>query len=122
MGKTDAACEESRHGFGGTITAVNLGTNLALTTTTGADGANYLARLPHGAYRLTVQAMGFRPYRREPITLNSGDKSRIDATLEVGETTEAITVTAELTGIETSWMAPLREPKVEPRTLPHPRR
>jgi hypothetical protein len=85
---------------GATVTAVNLGTNLNVSVTSGANGGYTLARLPDGNYRLTVVTSGFRQYSREPIMLRSGDKANVAAGLELGAATETVTVTAELSGIE----------------------
>lgn len=87
---------------GATITAFNLGTGVRATTKSGTDGTYFLTQLPRGDYRLTVESAGFRQFSREPIRLNVGDKTNVSVSLELGATTESVTVTAELTGIESN--------------------
>jgi hypothetical protein len=85
---------------GAQIAAVNTATNLRLTTITGADGRFVLPQLAPGPYELTAEANGFRKYTRRGINLNVGDKANIDIQMEIGALADAVTVTAELTGIE----------------------
>ncbi len=62
------------------------------TTGTG----NYtLSALPAGTYEITVNASGFKKYVRPNITVQVAETSRVDATLEVGATTDTVTVNAE---------------------------
>lgn len=87
---------------GATVTARNTNTNLVLTATAGADGIYTLPTLPAGPYELVVEAQGFRKLTRGGVTVASGDKAQLDLQLEVGALTESVTVTAELTGIESN--------------------
>ena len=65
------------------------GTNVAITET---DGTYRFAALEPGSYAATVEMSGFRPLRRENITVSIGKTARIDFTLKVG----AVTGTAEV--------------------------
>jgi len=85
---------------GATVGIRNVGTNLAVTYHTGADGAYSFPELPLGMYQLTVEAKGFKKYTRDGIALDVGEKAIADVRLEVGAATESVTVSAELTGIE----------------------
>ena len=51
-------------------------------------------------YRITISGQGFKTVDITGITLSSGDRKRTDAVLEIGETTEAVTVTAESNGLQ----------------------
>ena len=51
--------------------------------------------LAPGAYRARVELSGFRPLTREGIRLATGETVRLDLQLELGELTEALTVTAD---------------------------
>ena len=54
-----------------------------------------------GDYSLTVAVPGFKKYSREGIQLVAGQSVGVDLTLEVGQTTEAVTVTAETALLDT---------------------
>jgi hypothetical protein len=58
------------------------------TTATG----NYVVSVPAGTYDLTVTVQGFKKYTRTGIQVNAASAVRQDVTLEVGSTTESITV------------------------------
>ncbi|HJT86892.1 MAG TPA: TonB-dependent receptor [Bryobacteraceae bacterium] len=74
----------------------------ARNTNTGAiyqaastDTGNYtLAQLPAGPYELKVSASGFKSYARSGLTVENAQTVRIDVTLQVGDTTESVTVSA----------------------------
>ena len=51
--------------------------------------------MPAGTYELTVNAAGFKKYVRPGITVQVAETTRVDATLEVGATTDTVTVNAE---------------------------
>jgi hypothetical protein len=60
------------------------------STTTG----NYtLSQLPAGTYELSVTVQGFKKFIRENVTVQVAGILRIDVTLEVGTTSESVTVT-----------------------------
>jgi hypothetical protein len=84
------------------VTIKNVETNLAVTVQTAADGAYFIPQLPVGNYKLTVEAKGFKKYTRDGILLQLGDKAIADVRMEIGAASESVTVTAELTGIESN--------------------
>ncbi|HOK44594.1 MAG TPA: TonB-dependent receptor [Bryobacteraceae bacterium] len=86
---------------GANIQAVNVATNETATAVTDASGAYTIPFLRPGQYRLTVTAQGFKQFIRENITLEVGRIAGIDVTLEVGEVTESVSVTAEAALLET---------------------
>jgi len=62
------------------------------TTNTG----NYtLANLPVGTYELTVDSSGFKKFARPGLVVQVAETIRIDAVLQVGASTETVTVNAE---------------------------
>ena len=62
----------------------------AASTTTG----NYtLSQLPSGAYELSVSVPGFKKYVRQNVVVGVAQTLRIDVALEVGATSESVTVT-----------------------------
>ncbi len=62
------------------------------TTNTG----NYtLANLPVGTYVLTVESAGFKRFERPGLVVQVAETIRVDAVLEVGSSTDTITVSTE---------------------------
>jgi hypothetical protein len=62
------------------------------TTNTG----NYtLANLPVGTYALTVDASGFKKFDRPGLVVQVAETIRVDAVLQVGASTDTVTVNAE---------------------------
>jgi hypothetical protein len=85
---------------GAKVSVRNVATNLAVNYTTGVDGGYFISQLPVGNYQLNVEANGFKKYTRDGITLSVGDKAIADVAMQLGSNTESVTVSAELTGIE----------------------
>ena len=54
---------------------------------------NYVIRVPAGNYELTVEASGFKRYVRSNVLVQTASDTRLDVNLEVGATSETITVT-----------------------------
>jgi len=77
------------------ITATNLGTNVAQTATTNADGIYSLPALVPGAYRLTLEKSGFKKLIREPITVEGSATVALDFNLTVGSTATEVLVNAD---------------------------
>jgi hypothetical protein len=57
-------------------------------------GEYHILGLPVGRYLLTVEQPGFRQYRQSGITLRLAARTAIDVTLEVGQLTQSVDVTA----------------------------
>lgn len=83
--------------------AVIPGANVTLTEqssqsvrTTVSDSAGYFAfpSLNPGQYTLKVEAKGFKSFEQPNIALQASDKRNVNATLEVGQATETVTVEA----------------------------
>jgi Carboxypeptidase regulatory-like domain len=77
------------------IEAKNVGTGAVYPAATSATGNYTIAQLPVGNYELTVTVAGFKKYIRTGITVEVAGIDRVDVGLEVGATTEAVTVNAE---------------------------
>ncbi|MGH9838655.1 MAG: carboxypeptidase regulatory-like domain-containing protein [Blastocatellia bacterium] len=82
-----------------TITAV--GTQTSSTTETNEFGQYNLPNLPIGLYAVKVEANGFKAWRREGLTLGISQTLRVDANLEVGATSETVTVTGDASLLQT---------------------
>jgi hypothetical protein len=87
---------------GASVSIRNVDTNLVVTVQSGADGAYFIPQLPVGTYQLSAEASGFKKYTRDGITLDVGQKAIADVQMEVGATTQSVTVTAALSGVESN--------------------
>ena len=86
---------------GASVTAVNTGTQAKRTVTTNGEGEFSLTLLQPGDYSLEIAAPGFRAYTVSKIVLNAGDRLRSDASLQTGQASETVEVTAEAAGLQT---------------------
>lgn len=75
------------------ITVRNKATGFTRQTKSENDGTYSAPALPAGDYEMRVQAQGFRTMQRD-VTVNVGTIVKIDLALEVGQTTEVVTVEA----------------------------
>ena len=69
----------------------NKATGIERKTVTAEDGLYTASLLQAGDYEVTVQAAGFRTLIRE-VTVATGSVVKVDANLEVGQTSEIVTV------------------------------
>ena len=66
------------------------------------DTGNFtVTQLPLGSYELTTTVQGFKKYNRQNLTISAAQVLRIDIPLEIGASTEAVTVSAESTLLQT---------------------
>ena len=78
-----------------TVTIRSAQTNEAVSVTTNAEGIYNATFLRPGVYSFTVEATGFKRFVRDRQDLQVGQKATIDLSLEVGATSETVTITAE---------------------------
>jgi len=83
------------------ITVTNKGTNQSVETKTDEGGRFSVPNLLPGTYDLKATGTGFRPYNRTDIVITANTIARADMQLELGATTEQITVQAEAAQIQT---------------------
>ena len=83
------------------VQARHVATNQTTTTETTAAGQFTLPNLAPGIYEISFSANGFRKLVRQEIELKAAESLRVDAQLELGSQTEAISVTAELPRVQT---------------------
>src|SRR5690348_6986558 len=69
---------------GAKVVATNVATNIAVNTSTAADGRYVLAQVPTGSYVVTCEAAGFKKFTRSGVTLGVGDRVAVNIMLEVG--------------------------------------
>ncbi|MGA7928186.1 MAG: carboxypeptidase regulatory-like domain-containing protein [Candidatus Sulfotelmatobacter sp.] len=84
------------------VTLVNTSTGVRQSATADGRGSYAFPVLPVGGYVLEVNHPGFKPYRRTGITLDANSALLLDVVLQVGERTDAITVTENTVHVETS--------------------
>lgn len=77
------------------ITLVSAETKQQRTAQASGTGLYTFTLLPPGHYRLSISYAGFKEYVADNVTLSGGDRVRVDAKLEVGQTSEKVEVTSE---------------------------
>jgi hypothetical protein len=77
------------------VTATNVATNVERSTTTGTTGSYLIPLLPPGDYVLSAEATGFRKAIQRGITLQINQQAQIDITLQLGQVSESVEVTAQ---------------------------
>jgi hypothetical protein len=86
---------------GAIVTGRNMDTGLSVPATTSSAGVFALSNLPPGRYTVTVEAAGMKKYTQEGITVATNSTVGLDIKLEVGSTTQSVTVTADAAQLET---------------------
>jgi hypothetical protein len=89
---------------GATVRLVNQGTQQAQETKTGDSGAYAFTFLPPGEYELSTELAGFKRFVRQ-VRVDIAATVTIDATLELGQATEQVSVVADVQQVETSTSA-----------------
>jgi len=79
---------------GASVTLVNLDLTTSYRATTDAQGFYSLPNLPVGRYELTIEAAGFKTHKKTGLVVDADAAVRVDTSLEVGNKTETITVSA----------------------------
>ena len=89
---------------GAAVKIVNVATNLERDVTSSEEGAFIAPNLPAGNYDVTVTKTGFRTYKQTGIRLESAATFVVSASLEVGEMSATVEVTAEKLQADTTTM------------------
>jgi len=85
-----------------TVTVTNAETNAKTEVRTDDSGSFTAPLLPPGHYNVEASAPGFKKFVRQGIVLQVQQQARLDITLELGEVTESIVVTADATLLEST--------------------
>ncbi|MBI3208967.1 MAG: TonB-dependent receptor [Candidatus Solibacter usitatus] len=85
-----------------TITATNVSTNLKTETRSDGTGRFLAAGLQPGLYLVEASSAGFKKFARSGVSLAVGQQVKLDIAMTVGEITENVTVSAEMSTIETT--------------------
>ncbi|MBI4873483.1 MAG: carboxypeptidase regulatory-like domain-containing protein [Acidobacteria bacterium] len=80
---------------GAKVEARHLETNTTVSSTTNSGGNYEIPYLLSGRYRVGVELAGFKKVVQDNIELRVNDRLMLNFTLEVGEVTQSVTVTAE---------------------------
>jgi hypothetical protein len=83
------------------VIATNVGSGAESKTTTTATGNYTIPSLTAGMYTLTVQVTGFKKFIQENIEIQVSVTNRVDVTLQIGASTESVTVTAAAAQLKT---------------------
>jgi hypothetical protein len=86
---------------GAQVTATETGTNVKQANTTDDRGFYSFQSLPVGRYEVEVAATGFKPLRRTGVVIDVDSKVVVDASLAIGERTDAVTVSESAARVET---------------------
>jgi hypothetical protein len=81
---------------GAKVESVSAETGFRRQTTTGSGGTYQIPGLPIGAYTVTFSKEGFKPTEFKGVELAVGQPRTVDASLQVGGTSETVVVTAEV--------------------------
>jgi hypothetical protein len=86
---------------GAAVEAKNAETGVVYRGTSTSAGAYTITDLPVGTYVVTVTVKGFKTYTHSNLALAAAATLREDVALQVGASTESVTVTAEATLLKT---------------------
>jgi hypothetical protein len=77
-----------------TVTVTNMGTNIAVKTTTSTSGNYVVTPLSVGTYSVTVRAPGFKEETRSGVRVDVQSRVATNFVLQVGPVTQTVTVRA----------------------------
>ena len=90
---TGVVTDPARAGVAGaTVVATNLATGNLFRSLTTDTGSYTLPSLPTGGYSITIEHTGFKKFVQSPITVEVAQTARINIALQLGATTESVTV------------------------------
>src|SRR6185437_5251827 len=84
------------------ITITNQDTGVARVSAGSADGVYSVPSLIAGKYTVGVKAQGFSPAQVKDVVVNVGSEARVDLRMQVGSTTQTVTVTESVPMVETT--------------------
>jgi hypothetical protein len=83
------------------VTLTNTGTGERRSTLSGSDGGYRFVDLVPGTYKLEIEQTGFKRYTRDQIQVNVETAVRQDVSLEIGQVSQTLEVTAEVALLQT---------------------
>jgi hypothetical protein len=86
------------------VTATNLGTGISYSANSSKDGLFEFLQLPIGDYAVRAEKSGFKTFTASNIHLNLDQVYNLQAAMELGTTSETVTVEANTSQVETTSM------------------
>ena len=86
---------------GAAVTATETQTGVKSETVTDSKGFYNFPELPIGTYDVEISANGFKTFRKSGLVVDANAAHRVDATLQVGQTTEKVVVNSDAVHVET---------------------
>ena len=86
---------------GAKVAVTDQATGVVRNGTTNGDGFYRLSELPPGTYTVAVDATGFKSQVTRDVSVAAESPRGLDVTMEVGNTSETITVTGEVPALQT---------------------
>lgn len=80
---------------GAKVTILNTDTQLRRSMDSTSTGDYVFTLLPPGTYTIRVEETGFKAFEAKGVKIAAGDRTRVDARLNAGATSETVTVTAD---------------------------
>jgi hypothetical protein len=87
---------------GATVTVTDVARGVARTLVTDSAGEYSAISLVPGTYTVRGEAKGFKAVEHTNVLVQVGEDIRVDVTLQAGEQTQTVTVTAEIPQVETT--------------------
>src|SRR5262252_4729465 len=84
-----------------TITATNTQTGQARTIKTNESGQYVIPNVNIGRYTVKAEMPGFKTAEQKDITLQVGDRQRVDLKLEIGSASESVQVEGTALNVQT---------------------
>lgn len=81
---------------GAKVNVVSLGTKVTRTVETSGSGDYVFNLLQPGRYSVHIEALRFKAFDVSEVSAGAGDRVRVDAKMQVGQTSESVTVSAEV--------------------------
>src|SRR6266446_6907220 len=79
---------------GAEVRVLHMSTQAEQSNETSGDGRYHFFALQPGTYAITIAKSGFTPQRRDGIALRVGDQIALDFSLQIGNISESVNVTA----------------------------
>ncbi|MCX6628225.1 MAG: carboxypeptidase-like regulatory domain-containing protein, partial [Candidatus Solibacter sp.] len=87
---------------GASVEFTNLATAVTAKTETNGEGNYFSSFLNPGSYRITAGKEGFKRTVRDAVTLSVGGRVELNLSLEIGALAESVTVSADVSLLETA--------------------
>jgi hypothetical protein len=87
---------------GASVTVTNVQTGASHVLTTANDGGYVAPALPPGEYSVRAEAKGFKAAEHKSVVVEVGQDTRVDVSLEIGASTQTVTITEAVPLVDTS--------------------